>query len=281
MNMEAYKVMLILLALVQLSSAARHVVYWDRVQIPSLAEEGLQITLEVDDYMDVLCPYVPTSHIEETRHNKRGQVFLQLFNVTREEYEDCDNRNGIRLQTCDNPGIEKKLTTKFQERSPYPFGFTFRPGSTYYYISKPLHDISKGCTQDTMKMKVNVQKKGAVFAESQHEHTITYNKHNQKHHNGNHNKNIHVATDRVKSPHRHNHHDRATVKPTTRPPRVVIQYETPSIKTPKIRASAVQQDDPENGAIGFNKASLPIISLFASLSTLFLCNFNSNFGFWH
>jgi len=41
-----------------------------------------------------------------------------------------------KIFECNTPSISKKLTTKFQKRSPNPLGFVFLPGATYFYIGE-------------------------------------------------------------------------------------------------------------------------------------------------
>nr|XP_039255814.1 ephrin-A1-like [Styela clava] len=208
------------------ASGTRHVVYWDKSLIPELSiKDGLDITVEINDWMDLLCPYTVTRD-SIWRSNER-ESFLHLYNVTKEAYMNCDTRGGIRLQSCDDPYTEKKLTTKFQERSPYPFGFTFRPGATYYYISKPLYDSSIGCTQDTLKMRVNVNRKGTGSTRRNNENKKTYHIMPSSEESATIPGNVEdISGDQRRKEKRHHHHTRFQSQTTTPAPKIAIRIVT-------------------------------------------------------
>lgn len=247
-----------MMTLLHTASSTKHVVYWDQDLIPKLTSGGLEINLEVDDYMDVLCPYA-NQHHRESRGSKKKITYLRLFNVTRSQYNSCDTRRGIMLQTCDDPYSEKKLTTKFQEHSPYPLGFTFIPGATYYYLSKPLEDYSIGCTKDTMRMMIHVHKKGTVFTGVDHR-TRTYHLINRKE------PTKHEKTaDHAKG--RRHHHEKSS--PSTTRQTFIIQYETHPPNANPPRASQVRNTGPGGNSATNLTPSRSFSLWFSSIAYIF------------
>uniref|UniRef100_H2Y9E1 Ephrin RBD domain-containing protein n=1 Tax=Ciona savignyi TaxID=51511 RepID=H2Y9E1_CIOSA len=132
-------------------SRTNHVVYWDRKINTSLTTE-LRVHVKINEWMDILCP----RKIRHSHKTRDEELYIELYNITADQYPHCAAKAIQRVLTCSNPRRETKLTTKFQVRSPSPIGFVFQPGQTYYYISKPSKGQTSGCTSDTLRLVVEV-----------------------------------------------------------------------------------------------------------------------------
>ncbi|XP_078482889.1 ephrin [Ciona intestinalis] len=176
--------LLTLLSLVKLViSRTRHVVYWDRSINSSLTTE-LRLQVKINEWMDILCP-------KPARNDrKRGEeLYIDVFNVTAAQYHRCTTQKIQRVLRCSDPRKEIKLTTKFQERSPSPLGFVFRPGQSYYYLSKPSKGGTRGCSTDTLRLVVEVESQHGRVEANKHTRFDPWldqsefgMKHNKRHH---------------------------------------------------------------------------------------------------
>ncbi|XP_076810128.1 ephrin-A1-like [Clavelina lepadiformis] len=145
--------MLILTASLVQGSGKRHIIYWDGSIMPELQRE-MKIDVRINDWMDILCPH-KANYNSSSRDT--SLLYLELFNVSAEQYKHCGVLGQRRILRCKDPRKETKLTTKFQKRSPSPIGFVFRPGKSYYYISKPSTKQDSGCDENTMRLVIKVQ----------------------------------------------------------------------------------------------------------------------------
>lgn len=81
--------------------------------------------------MDIICPIM-------NRSQKEGSYYFILYKVSKTNYDNCDTDDETRLLTCDDPFREKKYTFLFEDITPSPWGLTFRPDETYYFICKSI-----------------------------------------------------------------------------------------------------------------------------------------------
>jgi len=121
----------------------RHVIRWDREQDPELETGNRKITVKMGDFIDFICPV--RSLDKENRIGRRqlasrpkNLTLYQLSDV--DSYRNCNETVGTFIFNCRNQleafEQEDKLTMKVQQRSASLLGFTFKPNTTYYYLSK-------------------------------------------------------------------------------------------------------------------------------------------------
>ncbi|XP_076826563.1 ephrin-A1b [Brachyhypopomus gauderio] len=132
------------------ASAERHSVYWNSTN-PDFRWDDFIVQVRINDYLDIICP-----------HYKRGEVLAQeaeryvLYMVEREDYQACKALSFDQLRwECSRPfapHAPEKFSEKFQRFTPFTLGKEFRPGESYYYISKPLHHHGQEC----LRMRVDV-----------------------------------------------------------------------------------------------------------------------------
>ncbi|XP_039256491.2 ephrin-A1-like [Styela clava] len=100
---------------------------------PELYRKVIKLEAHIDEFMDIICPQYPEGKAEDEME------LFYLYQVTdKKAYDVCAieaKKNPIL--SCDSPVCPTKLTIKFQKISPYPIGFTFQEGKTYYYIGVP------------------------------------------------------------------------------------------------------------------------------------------------
>ncbi|KAK1795481.1 hypothetical protein P4O66_010644, partial [Electrophorus voltai] len=118
---------------------------------PSFLWDDYIVQVRINDYLDIICP-----------HYKRGEVLAQeaeryvLYMVEREDYESCKALSFEQLRwECSRPfatHAPEKFSEKFQRFTPFTLGKEFRPGESYYYISKPLHHHGQEC----LRLRVDV-----------------------------------------------------------------------------------------------------------------------------
>ncbi|TRZ01324.1 hypothetical protein DNTS_020891 [Danionella cerebrum] len=109
------------------------------------------VEVRINDYLDIICP-----------HYTRGEIPSQeaeryvLYMVELEDYEQCKPESFDQLRwECSRPfapHAPEKFSEKFQRFTPFTLGKEFRPGNSYYYISKPLHHHGQEC----LRLKVDV-----------------------------------------------------------------------------------------------------------------------------
>lgn len=112
--------------------------------------------VKIGQKMDIICPILNPGQ-------KDGSYYFVLYQVSKTHYDNCDTDGQKRLLTCNSPAREKKYTFLFEDITPSPWGLTFRPGETYYFISTSDGTMaglnnSKGgaCTEKNMKLKIAV-----------------------------------------------------------------------------------------------------------------------------
>uniref|UniRef100_H2Y9D9 Ephrin RBD domain-containing protein n=1 Tax=Ciona savignyi TaxID=51511 RepID=H2Y9D9_CIOSA len=124
-----------------------HDVIWDPRETEALSV-GKQFELEVHmrDYMNIFCP----------QYDPKASDVLQfiIYNVSEKSFNQCTASESEIIFKCDTPELGRKLTTKFQKRSPNPLGFIFIPNQTYYYIAFKKNE-TKTC-ETAMKLAVRV-----------------------------------------------------------------------------------------------------------------------------
>ncbi|NWI15074.1 EFNA3 protein, partial [Crypturellus soui] len=108
------------------------------------------VQVSINDHLDIYCP-----HYEGAAPGGRPETFT-LFMVDREGYRGCYATPGaFKRWECNRPHAPfgpVRFSEKIQRFSPFPLGFEFQPGETYYYISTPTHNHRWGC----LRMKVFV-----------------------------------------------------------------------------------------------------------------------------
>nr|CAB3241346.1 EphrinA-a ephrin precursor [Phallusia mammillata] len=154
-------------------TAAKFEIQWDPVLEPRLGKGIMHLEVDVDDWLDIICPYtsVHKRHRSTNRH-----LLIELFNVTKEEFTQCTATRERTILRCFDPEHETKLTTKFQKRSPSPVGFVFKPGHTYYYFSKPRTKQSGTCDKDILKLVITIRKEKDQGQDSKHKNSWKNNR---------------------------------------------------------------------------------------------------------
>ncbi|KFV63802.1 Ephrin-A5b, partial [Dryobates pubescens] len=83
------------------------------------------------DYLDIYCP-----HYEGTVPAGRVETFT-LFMVDQAGYRGCYETPGaFKRWECNRPWAPFgpiRFSEKIQRFTPFPLGFEFQPGETYYY----------------------------------------------------------------------------------------------------------------------------------------------------
>ncbi|TSO05436.1 Ephrin-A1 [Bagarius yarrelli] len=135
---------------VWLSRAERHSVFWNSTN-PKFQENDYTVEVRLNDYLDIVCPHYPQGTVP-TQEAERYVLYM----VEREDYETCRPQSYDQMRwECGQPfalHAPEKFSEKFQRFTPFTLGKEFRPGQSYYYISKPLHHHGQGC----LKLKVDV-----------------------------------------------------------------------------------------------------------------------------
>ncbi|XP_062847704.1 ephrin-A4 [Trichomycterus rosablanca] len=132
--------------------AKRHVVYWNSTNT-RLTSEDYSIQVNLNDYLDILCPHysspvLPEEGLPET---------LALYLVAESQFRGCYKTNeAIKRWECNNPYAPfgpVQFTEKIQRFTPFSLGIEFLPGNHYYYSSLSTDD---GPSLPCMKLKVTV-----------------------------------------------------------------------------------------------------------------------------
>ncbi|XP_033926997.1 ephrin-A4 isoform X2 [Melopsittacus undulatus] len=117
----------------------RHSVHWNGSN-PRFLRDDYSIQVAINDYLDIYCP-----HYEGSVPAGRAETFT-LFMVDREGYRGCHETPGaFKRWECNKPLAPfgpVRFSEKIQRFAPFPLGFEFQPGQTYYYISpEPVTEV--------------------------------------------------------------------------------------------------------------------------------------------
>ncbi|XP_064032203.1 ephrin-A4 isoform X1 [Pogoniulus pusillus] len=108
------------------------------------------VQVAINDYLDIYCP-----HYEGTVPASRVETFT-LFMVDQEGYRGCYETPGaFKRWECNRPWAPFgpiRFSEKIQRFTPFPLGFEFQPGETYYYFSVPSPESAGRC----LKLRVSV-----------------------------------------------------------------------------------------------------------------------------
>nr|CAB3241347.1 EphrinA-b ephrin precursor [Phallusia mammillata] len=135
-----------------------HEITWDPKVTNGLGNGQIyHINVKMNEYMDIFCPQYDADAPE-------AQVLkFVIYNVSYQSFQACTKTNEAKkIFNCSSPITSRKLTTKFQRRSPNPLGFVFKPDSDYYYIAFTDED-KKGC-ENAMRMHIKVHHRDRVNA---------------------------------------------------------------------------------------------------------------------
>ncbi|NXK77913.1 EFNA4 protein, partial [Amazona guildingii] len=117
----------------------RHSVHWNSSN-PRFLRDDYAIQVAINDYLDIYCP-----HYEGSVPAGRAETFT-LFMVDREGYRGCYETPGaFKRWECNKPQAPfgpVRFSEKIQRFAPFPLGFEFQPGETYYYIYSPSPESS-------------------------------------------------------------------------------------------------------------------------------------------
>ncbi|XP_026858156.2 ephrin-A1a [Electrophorus electricus] len=135
---------------VWLTSGERHSVFWNSTN-PKFQWGDYAVKVRLNDYLDIVCPHYPLGEVA----SQDAERYV-LYMVERGDYEACRPQSYEQLRwECDHPfapHAPEKFSEKFQRFTPFTLGKEFRPGESYYYISKPLHHHGQEC----LKLRVDV-----------------------------------------------------------------------------------------------------------------------------
>ncbi|MBN3299926.1 EFNA1 protein, partial [Amia calva] len=111
---------------------------------PRFLWDEYRVSVQLNDYLDIVCPHyahgaVPSSEAER----------YALYSVERDDFLACRAGGPQELRwECDRPFAPhgpERFSEKFQRYTPFTLGKEFRPGETYYYVSKPIHHHGESC----------------------------------------------------------------------------------------------------------------------------------------
>lgn len=147
-----WTVLLFLCNILPAALAKRHVVYWNSTNT-RLTAGDLSITVNLNDYLDIYCPYYPT---KETLDSTQPET-LALYLVGQAAFQGCvETRGAIKRWECNTPYAPfgpVRFSEKIQRFTPFSLGFEFLPGHHYYYSSLPADE---GPPLPCMKLRVTV-----------------------------------------------------------------------------------------------------------------------------
>ncbi|KAM8986557.1 LOW QUALITY PROTEIN: uncharacterized protein PRD47_018770 [Ara ararauna] len=132
----------------------RHSVHWNGSN-PRFLRDDYTIQVAINDYLDIYCPHYEGSV-------PAGAETFTLFMVDREGYRGCYETPGaFKRWECNKPQAPfgpVRFSEKIQRFAPFPLGFEFQPGETYYYISVPSPESAGRC----LKLRVSVCCRGTT-----------------------------------------------------------------------------------------------------------------------
>lgn len=147
-----WKVLLFLSNLLPAALAKRHAVYWNSTNT-RLTAGDLSIQVNLNDYLDIYCPYYPN---KETLDSTQPET-LALYLVGQAAFQGCvETRGAIKRWECNTPYAPfgpVRFSEKIQRFTPFSLGFEFLPGHHYYYSSLPADE---GPPLPCMKLRVTV-----------------------------------------------------------------------------------------------------------------------------
>lgn len=147
-----WKVMLFLCNLLPAALAKRHAVYWNSTNT-RLTAGDLSIQVNLNDYLDIYCPYYPN---KETLDSTQPET-LALYLVGQAAFQGCvETRGAIKRWECNTPYAPfgpVRFSEKIQRFTPFSLGFEFLPGHHYFYSSLPADE---GPPLPCMKLRVTV-----------------------------------------------------------------------------------------------------------------------------
>ncbi|XP_030015092.1 ephrin-A4 [Sphaeramia orbicularis] len=147
-----WTVMLFLCNILPAALAKRHVVYWNSTNT-RLTAGDLSIQVNLNDYLDIYCPYYPK---KETLDSTQPET-LALYLVGQAAFQGCvETRGAIKRWECNTPYAPfgpVRFSEKIQRFTPFSLGFEFLPGHHYYYSSLPADE---GPPLPCMKLRVTV-----------------------------------------------------------------------------------------------------------------------------
>ncbi|XP_041844208.1 ephrin-A4 isoform X1 [Melanotaenia boesemani] len=148
----AWKATIFLLNITPALVAKRHVVYWNSTNTRLLAGD-LAVQMNLNDYLDIYCPYYPDRGALGTEQPET----LALYLIGEESFKGCVETIGaIKRWECNNPFAPfgpVRFSEKIQRFTPFSLGFEFLPGRHYYYSSLPTDE---GPPLPCMKLRVTV-----------------------------------------------------------------------------------------------------------------------------
>ncbi|KAM6995105.1 ephrin-A4 [Tautogolabrus adspersus] len=151
-NLPAWKATIFLCNIISAAVAKRHIVYWNSTNT-RLTAGDLSIQVNLNDYLDIYCPYYPNMG---TVGNREPET-LALYLVGEASFQGCvETRRAIKRWECNTPYAPfgpVRFSEKIQRFTPFSLGFEFLPGRHYYYSSLPTDE---GPPLPCMKLRVTV-----------------------------------------------------------------------------------------------------------------------------
>lgn len=148
-----WRLTLVVIELVCATLGKRHVVYWNSTN-PKLLSDDYSITVNLNDYLDILCPHYPP---ELPTSPTLPPETLALYLVAEAGFRGCqETRGAIKRWECNSPHAPYgpvRFSEKIQRFTPFSLGFEFLPGHHYYYSSLSTDD---GPPLPCMKIRVTV-----------------------------------------------------------------------------------------------------------------------------
>nr|XP_020462939.1 ephrin-A4-like [Monopterus albus] len=150
--LPAWKATVFLFNILSAAVAKRHVVYWNSTNT-RLTAGDLSIQVNLNDYLDIYCPYYPDN---EALGPVQPET-LALYLVGEESFQGCvETMGAIKRWECNSP-YDPLGPVRFSEKilrfTPFSLGFEFLPGQHYYYSSLPT---GEGPPLPCMKLRVTV-----------------------------------------------------------------------------------------------------------------------------
>lgn len=103
-----------------------------------LTSGDLSIEVNLNDYLDIYCPYYPS---EETLDSGLPET-MALYLVGEASFQGCvETRGSIKRWECNTPHAPfgpVRFSEKIQRFTPFSLGFEFLPGRHYYYSCEYL-----------------------------------------------------------------------------------------------------------------------------------------------
>ncbi|XP_062395117.1 ephrin-A4 isoform X1 [Sardina pilchardus] len=147
-----WTVTVLVIELVSTALGKRHVVYWNSTNT-KLVNGDYAITVDLNDYLDILCPHYPA----DLPSSASPPETLALYLVPEASFRGCqETRGAIKRWECNSPYAPYgpvRFSEKIQRFTPFSLGFEFLPGRHYYYSSLSTDD---GPPLPCMKIRVTV-----------------------------------------------------------------------------------------------------------------------------